>query len=52
MLELICSIPENIGWVIVGACGTLTALLAIKLVCTCVTAVKEYHLCKEDETEE
>lgn len=25
MLELICSIPEHIGWIIVGVLGTLAA---------------------------
>lgn len=50
MLELICAIPENIGWVIVGVLGTLTALLAVKLATTCVAAWKQWHA--EEETEE
>ena len=31
MLEMICAIPENIGWVIVGAAGMLTAIMAVKV---------------------
>lgn len=31
MLEMICRIPENIGWVIVGAVGMLCAVMLIKL---------------------
>ena len=38
MLELICRIPESIGWVTVGVLGTLTVLFAIKVVKTIVVA--------------
>lgn len=38
MLELICRIPESIGWVTVGVLGTLAILFAIKIVKTIVTA--------------
>lgn len=48
MLNLICSIPENIGWVIVGAMGMLAVVMAIKLGKLLVQMWKSYH---EDETE-
>ena len=38
MLELICKIPESVGWVTVGVLGTLTVLFAIKIVKTIVKA--------------
>ena len=31
MLEMICAIPENIGWVMVGAVGMLCAVMLVKL---------------------
>ena len=31
MFELLFGIPENIGWVIVGAMGMLTAIMAAKV---------------------
>lgn len=46
MLNLICSIPENIGWVIVGAMGMLTIIVAVKLGKLFVQMWKDYH---EDE---
>lgn len=31
MFELLCGVPEYIGWVIVGAVGMLTAIMAAKV---------------------
>lgn len=31
MLEMICKIPENIGWVMVGAVGMLCVVMLVKL---------------------
>lgn len=31
MLEMICKIPENIGWVMVGAVGMLGVVMLVKL---------------------
>lgn len=31
MLEMLCAIPEEIGWVIVGAVGMLTVQMFFKL---------------------
>jgi hypothetical protein len=31
MLEMICKIPENIGWVMVGAVGMLCVVVLVKL---------------------
>ena len=40
MLEFICSIPEEIGWALVGASAMLCAVLAYRLVSEIVTEVK------------
>ena len=31
MLELLCKIPENVGWMLVGVVGTLCVIMAVKL---------------------
>lgn len=49
MFELICRIPENFGWTIVGALATMTCVLAVKAV---ATLVKEYREAKAEEEEE
>ena len=41
MLEMICAIPENIGWVMVGAVGMLCAVMLVKLGSVIVEAIKE-----------
>ena len=46
MLQFICSIPEEIGWVIVGAMAAYTIMWAHKLGALFVTMWKEWH---EDE---
>lgn len=51
MLELICKIPDHIGWVIVGAMGMLTAIMAIKVGKLIYTAIKD-RLTDEEECEE
>lgn len=38
MLEMLCAIPEEIGWVIVGAVGMLTVQLFCKLMWEVVVA--------------
>lgn len=43
MLEMICSIPENIGWTLVGALSVCTLFALCKLVETFVGMWKEYH---------
>lgn len=48
MLEMIYAIPENIGWVIVGAVGMLCTMMAVKLTKFIVKVVKEN---KEEEGE-
>ena len=48
MLEMICNIPENIGWVIVGAVGMLCVVMLVKLGKIVVEAIK-YR--REDEEE-
>lgn len=41
MLELICQIPDHIGWVIVGFVGCLCVEMFGLLVGTCVNTIKE-----------
>lgn len=43
MLEMIYAIPENIGWVIVGATGMLAAMMAVKLGKLFVQMWKDWH---------
>lgn len=50
MLEMICSIPENVGWVIVGVVGTLTTLMAIKVGKIIIQAIKD-RLIDDEEIE-
>lgn len=49
MFELICAIPENVGWVVVGAVGMLTAVMAFKVGKIFIQMWKDYH---EEENEE
>lgn len=41
MLKMICVIPEEIGWVIVGFIGVFTLMMAVKVVKVFAEAVKE-----------
>ena len=41
MLKMICAIPEEIGWVIVGFIGVFTLVMVAKVVKVIVEAVKE-----------
>ena len=41
MLKMICVIPEEIGWVIVGFVGVFTLIMLAKVVKVIVEAVKE-----------
>jgi hypothetical protein len=50
MLEMICKIPENIGWVAVGAVGMLCAVMLVKLGGIIVEAIKS-RLEDEEECE-
>ena len=50
MLEMICAIPEEIGWVLVGIAGTLCAMMLFKLGKLFVQMWKERH--EEDNEEE
>ena len=43
MLEMICTIPENVGWVIVGATGMLCVMMMIKFANLFVQMCKEWH---------
>ena len=49
MMNLICAIPENIGWALVGAVGMLCVVMAVKLGKIFVEMWKEWY---EDEEEE
>lgn len=41
MLKILCAIPEEIGWAIVGFVGVFTLIMAVKVVKVIVEAVKE-----------
>ena len=41
MLKMICAIPEEIGWAIVGFVGVFTLIMAAKVVKVIVEAIKE-----------
>ena len=43
MLEMICSIPENVGWIIVGAAGMLAMVMLVKLGKLFVQMWKDNH---------
>ena len=48
MLKMICAIPEEIGWAIVGFVGVFTLIMVAKVVKVIVEAVKE----RMDDNEE
>ena len=41
MLKIICAIPEEIGWALVGFIGVFTLIMVAKVVKVIVEAVKE-----------
>ena len=41
MLKMICVIPEEIGWALVGFIGVFTLFMVVKVVKVIVEAVKE-----------
>ena len=41
MLKMICVIPEEIGWTIVGFVGVFTLIMLAKVVRVIVKAIKE-----------
>ena len=51
MMNLICAIPENVGWVLVGATGMLCVVMAVKLGKILVEMWKDWHE-EEEEIEE
>ena len=48
MLNFINSIPDSIGWAIVGSLMTLTAIMMVTLIKTLIQMWKDHH----DEEEE
>lgn len=51
MIEFICSIPENIGWIIVGVAGAFLGMSLIEVFKIAVIAIKERIEDEEDEEE-
>ncbi len=49
MLEMICMIPEHIGWMIVGALGMACAVMGWKVGTLIYLAIKERLEDDEDE---
>lgn len=41
MLKILCAIPEEIGWAIVGFVGVFTLIMVAKVVKVIVEAIKE-----------
>ena len=52
MLEMVCAIPESVGWVIVGGAGMLTLLLVIQTGKMIYKAIKDRIECWKEEQEE
>ena len=50
LLELICAIPENVGWMIVGAVGAYASVAGWMLGKTIYKAIKERM--EDDENED
>lgn len=51
MMNLICSIPDHIGWVIVGAVGMLALEMFGLLVGTVIDMVRERMMDDDEESE-
>lgn len=51
MMNLICSIPDHIGWMLVGAVGMLTLEMFGLLVGTIVDMVRERMMDDDEESE-
>lgn len=52
MLELLCAIPEEIGWALVGFTAAFTLMMAVKLGKLLVQMWKDWHEPDEEECEE
>jgi hypothetical protein len=52
MLEMLYAIPEEIGWVIVGAVGMLTLMVGWKVSKVVLTAIKDRFTDDAEECEE
>jgi hypothetical protein len=52
MLEMLCAIPDHIGWVIVGFVGCLCVEMFGLLVGTTINAIKERIEERREESEE
>ena len=49
MLSIICSIPENVGWIAVGAAATFAIGMAVQLIKILVCAWIDNHSEEEEE---
>lgn len=49
---MICTIPEHIGWIIVGVAGMLTFILVIQTGKMIYKAIKDRIECWKEEQEE
>lgn len=52
LLELICAIPENVGWMLVGAAGAYASVMGWKVGKLIYIAIKERLGNGEEECEE
>ena len=51
MFEFICSIPESLGWSLVGCLGTLCGIMLYKLIKVFVQMWKDWHEDRAIESE-
>ena len=51
MMNFILSIPDNVGWMLVGALGMLCVVMAVKLGTIFVEMWRDWHE-EEEEVEE
>lgn len=52
LIEMICNIPENIGWTIVGAISMLALVLVVKVGSLLIQSVREHIEVWREEREE
>lgn len=52
MIEMICRIPEELGWATIGACAVLVGVVAVKIIALLVKEHREAKAEEEEDTED
>lgn len=52
LIEMLCKIPENVGWTIVGATSMLALFLVVKVGSLLIQSVREHIEVWREEREE